>query len=63
MKSTKIKNPTMLLKYDLIMSFTIILIDKNKNERLGPWEVKKSIIFMLFNQFFDCHNCAKKDYI
>lgn len=53
-----IKNPTLLLKYDLNISFIIFFIEKNKNRKLGFKKFGKKIGFILFDKFFDYYNCV-----
>lgn len=63
MKSTKIKNTILPLKYDLKMSFTIILIEKNKSKKLDSQEVREGIVFILLNKFLNYLNYAEDDVI
>lgn len=53
----------MHLGYDLETFFIIVLIKENKSRKLRLQEVGKNIVFILFDQFFNCLNCAKKDVV
>lgn len=45
------------------MFFTMVLIKKNKNRKLGSKKIKKNIAFILLDEFFNCFSYAKKDAI
>lgn len=61
MKNIKIKDVTLLSKYDPDLLFTIVFIEGNKNEKLDSWEVREGIASMLFYEFLNCLNYREKD--
>lgn len=63
MKSINIKNPIPLSEYDPNIFFTMILIKKIKNGKLGSRKVKEDITFMLLDKFFKYFNCMKKNVV
>lgn len=62
-KSTKIKDFTPSIKYNSDIFFIIILIKKNKSRKLSPQKIRKNIVSLLFNKFFNSLSCMKKNAI
>ena len=61
MKSTEIRDFILSTKYDPDMSFTMVLMEKNKSGKLGSQEIGEGIASIPLDKFLDYFNCAQKD--
>ena len=61
MKSAKKKDFIPPSEYDPDTLFTMVHMEENKSEKLGPQEVGKGIADIPLDEFLDCLNCAKED--
>lgn len=63
MKSTKIRDLILFTKYDPDTLFTMVLIEKNKNKKLGLRKIGEGITFMPLDEFLNCLSCAEEDLV